>query len=135
MTNAPVEPADELSIDESPIKAKPWKKIPLNKRIGQYGRDSCEKVEKVYFLKTSKTGSTTMANILMRFGYRREGTNFLMGEECVFFSIFWNIWIFENFGNFWIFFETLKKDAKRRPILHQWVHAVQRGHLLLGPGH
>ena len=24
-----------------------------------------------------------MANILMRFGYRRNATNFLMGEECV----------------------------------------------------
>ena len=134
MTNAaPVEPADELSIDESPIKAKPWKKIPLNKRIGQYGRDSCEKVEKVYFLKTSKTGSTTMANILMRFGYRREGTNFLMGEECVFFFLeYLDIWKFRKFLDF---SETLKKDAKRRPVLHQWVHAVQRGHLLLGPGH
>jgi len=59
---------------------KPWKLIPLNERIGQFGRDSCHKVEKVYFLKTSKTGSTTMANILMRFGYRRNATNFLMGE-------------------------------------------------------
>jgi hypothetical protein len=32
-------------------------------------------------LKTSKTGSTTFANILMRFGFARQGTNFLMGES------------------------------------------------------
>jgi len=47
---------------------------------GQFGVDQCEKVEKIFFLKTSKTGSTTVANILMRFGFRRENSNFLLGE-------------------------------------------------------
>ena len=41
---------------------------------------SCKEVDKVYFLKTSKTGSTSVANILTRFGLHRPGTNFLMGE-------------------------------------------------------
>ena len=48
--------------------------------LGEYGIDKCERVEKVYFLKTSKTGSTTVANILMRFGFRRKNSNFLLGE-------------------------------------------------------
>lgn len=61
--------------------SKPWKSIRLSKRIGIYGKDQCQKQEKIYFLKTSKTGSTTMANILMRFGFARPGTNFLMGES------------------------------------------------------
>lgn len=87
VTDAPVEHHEELvqqACDEAKNKSdtieKPWKKVPLLNRIGQYGKDKCEKVEKIYFLKTSKTGSTTMANILMRFGFRREKTNFLMGE-------------------------------------------------------
>merc|ERR1739838_646439 len=71
---------EETNPKIQPIDTKPWKSISLKNRVGQFGRDSCEKVEKVYFLKTSKTGSTTMANILMRFGFRREGTNFLLGE-------------------------------------------------------
>ena len=60
---------------------KSWKNLPLALRVGQYGKDQCERKEKVYFLKTSKTGSTTMANILMRFGFSRPGTNYLMGES------------------------------------------------------
>lgn len=86
-TDVPVEHHEELvqqACDEANTKSdiieKPWKNVPLLDRIGQYGKDKCEKVEKIYFLKTSKTGSTTMANILMRFGFRREKTNFLMGE-------------------------------------------------------
>ena len=59
---------------------KSWKNKPLKKTIGRYGKDTCEKHEKIYFLKTSKTGSTTMANILTRFGFARPGTNFLLGE-------------------------------------------------------
>ena len=30
-----------------PIDTKPWKSISLKNRVGQFGRDSCEKVEKV----------------------------------------------------------------------------------------
>ena len=60
---------------------KPWKNISLPDRVGEYGKDKCKRKEKIYFLKTSKTGSTTMANILMRFGFSRPGTNFLMGES------------------------------------------------------
>lgn len=61
-------------------KWKKWKNQNLVDSIGRYGVDQCQKHEKVYFLKTSKTGSTTMANILMRFGFRRPGTNYLLGE-------------------------------------------------------
>ena len=58
-----------------------WKKLPLEEQIGEFGKDSCAKKETIYFLKTSKTGGTTFANILMRFGFAREGHNFLMGES------------------------------------------------------
>ena len=75
-----VENKVEVNVEPVVTTSKPWKNLPLMSRIGRYGLDDCKKVEKVYFLKTSKTGSTTMANILMRFGFRREGTNFLMGE-------------------------------------------------------
>ena len=47
---------------------------------GRFGIDSCRKTESVFFLKTSKTGSTTLANILVRFGYARNKT-FLLGEQ------------------------------------------------------
>ena len=58
-----------------------WKKLPLEEQIGEFGKDTCEKKTSIYFLKTSKTGGTTIANILMRFGFAREETNFLMGES------------------------------------------------------
>ena len=48
--------------------------------LAQYESKTCKEVDKIYFLKTSKTGSTSVANILTRFGLRRPGTNFLMGE-------------------------------------------------------
>ena len=60
--------------------AKPWKEKPLLDQIGSFGVDKCKKHEKIYFLKTSKTGSTTISNILMRFGFARPGTNYLLGE-------------------------------------------------------
>ena len=41
----------------------------------------CTPVEKIFFLKTSKTGSTSIANIVQRFGFKRPDTNFLMGES------------------------------------------------------
>ena len=68
------------TVSDNLHEAKPWKHIPLKDRVGTYGVDKCERKEKIYFLKTSKTGSTTMANILMRFGFARPATNFLMGE-------------------------------------------------------
>ena len=52
----------------------------LAELLAEYESKTCRKVDKIYFLKTSKTGSTTVANILTRFGLRRPGTNFLMGE-------------------------------------------------------
>lgn len=58
-----------------------WKKLPFEQQIGEFGKDTCEKKTSIYFLKTSKTGGTTFANILMRFGFAREGTNYLMGES------------------------------------------------------
>ena len=64
-----------------PLVYKKWKKIPLVDRVGEFKDGLCEKKEKIYFLKTSKTGSTTMANILIRFGFQRPGTNFLLGES------------------------------------------------------
>ena len=77
MTPPPIAPQLTTSLDEH----KPWKHMPLRDRTGIYGTDKCDRKEKIYFLKTSKTGSTTMANILMRFGFSRPGTNFLMGES------------------------------------------------------
>jgi len=65
--------------DSSP--ARWWKKLPFEEQIGEFGKDTCEKKTSIYFLKTSKTGGTTFANILMRFGFAREGTNYLMGES------------------------------------------------------
>lgn len=55
--------------DEHPHK--PWKNQQLHEYIGEFGRpdsNSCQKKEHIYFLKTSKTGGTTFANILQRFG-------------------------------------------------------------------
>ena len=42
----------------------------LKKQMGDYELDKCEIQDKIYFLKTSKTGSTSIANILTRFGIR-----------------------------------------------------------------
>jgi len=42
-------------------------------REGLFGVDNCTKQESVFFLKTSKTGSTTLSSILARFGYSRIG--------------------------------------------------------------
>ena len=75
------DPTDQTEITSHEQQFKTWKNKPLAEWAGQYDVDKCEKKEKVYFLKTSKTGSTTMANILMRFGFKRPGTNFLMGES------------------------------------------------------
>jgi len=52
----------------------------LDQVLASYEKGECSEVDKIYFLKTSKTGSTSVANILTRFGLRRPGTNFLMGE-------------------------------------------------------
>jgi len=52
----------------------------LKKQMGDYELNQCKIEDKIYFLKTSKTGSTSIANILTRFGIRRNGTTFLMGE-------------------------------------------------------
>ena len=52
----------------------------LAELLADYESKTCKEVDKIYFLKTSKTGSTSVANILTRFGLRRPGTNFLMGE-------------------------------------------------------
>ena len=53
--------------------------INLKESIGLYEEQQCERQEHIYFLKTSKTGSTTIANILIRLGLRQNGTNFLLG--------------------------------------------------------
>ena len=68
--------------ESSERKFKKWKYRRLREYAALYGEGKCEKHEKIYFLKTSKTGSTTIANILMRFGYARPGTNFLLGEAA-----------------------------------------------------
>ena len=39
--------------------------------------ETCQKTDKIFYLKTTKTGSTSLANIIMRFGFKRIGTNFL----------------------------------------------------------
>jgi len=53
----------------------------LKKTLGLYEEKKCKSQDKIYFLKTSKTGSTSLANILTRYGLRRNGTTFLMGES------------------------------------------------------
>ena len=42
----------------------------LKKQMGDYELEKCKIQDKIYFLKTSKTGSTSIANILTRFGIR-----------------------------------------------------------------
>ena len=49
--------------------------------LGEFKDGNCLRREKIYFLKTSKTGSSTFANILVRFGFKRPGTNYLFGES------------------------------------------------------
>ncbi|CBY39255.1 unnamed protein product [Oikopleura dioica] len=82
--NEPVERIVEKKVNiEDEYPHKPWKHQKLDEYIGEHGKPdskSCAKKEHIYFLKTSKTGGTTFANILQRFGYSRPGTNFLMGE-------------------------------------------------------
>lgn len=72
------EESDETSL------AKPLQKqADSNERTsyqGRFGIDGCKKQESIFFLKTSKTGSTTLSNILTRFGYARNKT-FLFGEQ------------------------------------------------------
>ena len=43
----------------------------LKKQMGDYELNQCKIEDKIYFLKTSKTGSTSVANILTRFGIRK----------------------------------------------------------------
>ena len=57
-------------------------KAQLSESLEVYENNTCQEVDKIYFLKTSKTGSTSVANILMRFGLRRPGTNFLLNENA-----------------------------------------------------
>ena len=52
----------------------------LDNTAKQGENQKCKEVDKIYFLKTSKTGSTSVANLLMRFGLRRPGTTFLLGQ-------------------------------------------------------
>ena len=49
--------------------------------LGEFKDGKCRRREKIYFLKTSKTGSSTFANILVRFGFKRPGMNYLFGES------------------------------------------------------
>ena len=53
----------------------------LETKLATFENGTCQESDKIYFLKTSKTGSTSVANLLMRFGLRRPGTNFLMGQN------------------------------------------------------
>ena len=64
---------------EVPIE-KPTLTLAEKARLFDEGK--CQINDKIYFLKTSKTGSTSVANILMRFGLRRPGTTFLVGETA-----------------------------------------------------
>ena len=43
----------------------------LKKQMGDYELNQCKIEDKIYFLKASKTGSTSVANILTRFGIRK----------------------------------------------------------------
>ena len=42
----------------------------LKETLGLYEEKKCKSQDKIYFLKTSKTGSTSLANILTRYGLR-----------------------------------------------------------------
>jgi hypothetical protein len=53
--------------------------LSLRKSIGIFEEKTCSPEDHIYFLKTSKTGSTTIANILIRYGLKTPGTNFLFG--------------------------------------------------------
>ena len=46
------------------------RKLSLKEVANNYENGKCSEQDKVYFLKTSKTGSTSVANILTRFGLR-----------------------------------------------------------------
>ena len=56
--------------------------LTLAEKARLFDEGKCQINDKIYFLKTSKTGSTSVANILMRFGLRRPGTTFLVGETA-----------------------------------------------------
>ena len=66
----------------NPVALARSQPISLEESIKAYEDGTCKESNKIYFLKTSKTGSTSVANLLMRFGLRRPGTTFLMGETA-----------------------------------------------------
>ena len=71
---------NELNIKMAEVKNEFIKtSLVVTSYEGEYGVDECKKQESVYFLKTFKMGSTTIANILSRFGYSRN-KSFLLGE-------------------------------------------------------
>ena len=49
--------------------------------------NSCRKHDSFFFLKTSKTGSTTISNMFFKFGFKYDKT-FLVGEQTNG-AIFW----------------------------------------------
>ena len=53
----------------------------ISEALKLFEEKKCVRQEKIYFLKTSKTGSTTIANILIRLGLKANETNFLFGEN------------------------------------------------------
>ena len=57
------------------------KRKSISEALKLFEEKKCVRQEKIYFLKTSKTGSTTVANILIRLGLKAKETNFLFGEN------------------------------------------------------
>ena len=53
------------------------KKTSLTEKRDAFINGTCSTRDKIFFLKTSKTGSTSVANILMRFGLKRQGTGYI----------------------------------------------------------
>ena len=73
-------PVKEATVAPKFVERSKPPHVSLDQVLASYEKGECSEVDKIYFLKTSKTGSTSVANILTRFGLRRPGTNFLMGE-------------------------------------------------------
>ena len=58
---------------------------------------TCQPVKRVFFLKTSKTGSTTVANIMARFAFKYNldallGLGFLIENQYHMVHIIWSLW-------------------------------------------
>ena len=61
---------------ESDSVTEVLKKTSLTEKRDTFINGTCSIRDKIFFLKTSKTGSTSVANILMRFGLKRQAIGY-----------------------------------------------------------